>query len=252
MSPAPGPALAAARPWLVPVRDVDPAAPLLLCFPHAGGTAAYFHRWSVELAPDVAALPVHYPGRFDRRSEAAPDDLMTLSTAVADVVAPLAAARRTVLFGHSMGAVVAHEVSRVLQARGAPSAALVVSGRRAPRSACTERLPSDEEAVLADVRRLGGRGTELLDDPDVRAAFLPVIRGDYGLLDRHRFRPCPPLDIPVTAVVGDADPRATAADAHGWGAVTTGPFRLFTRPGGHFYLDSDTPFLFEMVRRLLD
>ncbi|GAA4973657.1 alpha/beta fold hydrolase [Pseudonocardia tropica] len=248
MSPRPDPVLEAARPWLAPVREVDPAAPLLVCFPHAGGTAAYFHRWSVALAPEVTALPVHYPGRFDRRAEPAPLDLMALVTGVADVVAPLTGARRTILFGHSMGAVVAHEVSRVLQARAASPSALVVSGRRPPRPDVSERLPVEEDTVLADVRRLGGRGVALLEDPEVRAAFLPVIRGDYALLDGHRYRPGPLLDIPVTAVVGDSDPRVTPADAHGWGATTTGPFRLFTRTGGHFYLDDDTPFLLDLVR----
>ncbi|SDH41624.1 thioesterase II family protein [Pseudonocardia oroxyli] len=250
MTPGADPTAEAARPWLVPVRGVDADAPLLLCFPHAGGTAAYFHRWSAALVPEVAALPVRYPGRFDRRAEPAPRDLSSLVDAVVDAVAPLTGSRRTVLFGHSMGAVVAYEVARVLQARGTPPDALVVSGRRPPQLSPAERLPVDDEAVLADVRRLGGRGTALLEDPEIRAAFLPVIRGDYELLDRHRHLPAPALDVPVTAIVGDDDPRVTPAEAQGWAELTTGSFRLLTRPGGHFYLDDDTSFLFELFRGL--
>lgn len=213
----------------------------VLCFPHAGGTAGYYRRWAVEAPWNVEFAVVQYPGREDRYHEPAHTDMVELSGRITDDIlagrqdaAPLP----TVLFGHSMGAAVAWEVARGLTAAGREPAALVVSGRPAPALSRpgTVHLGSDDELV-ADMRRLGGTSSGILDDESLMAAVLPTIRRDYQLIETYRPLPGVPLRCPVTVLYGDQDPEIDEPEAEAWDEATEGPCRLHVLPGDHFYLE---------------
>jgi pyochelin biosynthesis protein PchC len=97
--------------WLRGFHPAPPGAPRLVCLPFAGGSASFFHPLSAAL-PDVEVLAAQYPGRQDRLSEPPVADLGAMADAVA--AEQPADSARTVLFGHSVGALVAYEVARRL------------------------------------------------------------------------------------------------------------------------------------------
>ena len=70
----------------------------------------------------------------------------------------------------------------------------------------------------------------------MRELILPYVRNDFALVESYAYRPAEPLSTPVTAMVGDADPHVTAAQATGWGELTSGAFTINEFPGDHFYL----------------
>lgn len=94
----------------------DPDAPhRLVCFPHAGGSAKYFVPVARSLSPLCDVLAIQYPGRQDRRGESNIDNLEHLAAIIVDVLLPLAD-RPLTFFGHSMGATIAFEAARRLEA----------------------------------------------------------------------------------------------------------------------------------------
>ncbi|CAL9648425.1 Thioesterase PikA5 [Streptomyces sp. enrichment culture] len=221
----------------------------LVCLPHAGGTAGPYAAWGTGLPDDVELSAVQYPGREDRLSEPPAGDLQDLVTGVCAALLPLTD-RPLVLFGHSFGAVVAHETARRLTAWGAAPDHLVVSGRRAPALPARGDLhtrPDDD--LVAELARLGGTRGELLADPAVRAAYLPAVRADFRLAETYHRPASPPLDCPVTALLGEADTEVDEAQARAWSAHTTGAFALRAFPGGHFYF---TPRREPVLRLLAD
>lgn len=233
--------------WLRGFHPAPPGAPRLVCLPFAGGAASFFHPLSAAL-PDVQVLAGQYPGRQDRFREPAVHDLQAIADAVAAELPDDGA--RTVLFGHSMGALVGYEVARRLEARGADVAHLYVSGRRAP----GVPLPGppvhvqDDAGVLATVRRLGGPGVELLDEPGLVELVLPTLRADYAAVELYEHATGPRLRCPVTALVGDEDPLVSPAEATEWAGCTGGPFEARVFPGDHFYLIEQS----DAVRRVLE
>jgi surfactin synthase thioesterase subunit len=136
-----------------------------------------------------------------------------------------------------MGATLAFEVGSRLRALGARPNALFVSGRRAPSVPApgSVHLASDEE-LIADMKLLGGTDTRMLDNPELLAVILPAVRSDYVATETYRYRGAPRLDCPVTAFVGDSDPRVDAPMARAWAAHTTEEFLLRVFSGGHFFL----------------
>nr|ATY46606.1 type II thioesterase [Micromonospora sp. HK160111] len=141
------------------------------------------------------------------------------------------------LFGHSLGAVVAYEVALRLEAAGSGPAHLFASGRRAPSRYRDEQVHRrDDAGVLAELAVLNGTDFSIMDDPDVIAMIMPALRADYRAIETYRHDPGRRLRCPVTALVGDDDPRTSRDEAADWARHTDGPFTLEVLPGGHFYL----------------
>ncbi|MFI5798201.1 thioesterase II family protein [Streptomyces sp. NPDC051677] len=210
----------------------------MLLFPHGGGSASYYRSWT-EAAPwDVEFLAAQYPGREDRFSDPVPADIQGIAAALAADLPADGPPVPTLVFGHSMGAVVAYEFARHQSAVGAPPKGLIVSGHPAPKLTRPGRvhLGSDEELV-EELRRTEATHRDILDNASLIQAFLPIIRGDYRLSETYRPRPGGQLQIPVTVLYGDRDPEIHQWEAEGWREVTDGTCEVRAFDGGHFYLE---------------
>jgi surfactin synthase thioesterase subunit/DNA-binding MarR family transcriptional regulator len=237
--------------WIRTFHPASAARGQLACFPHAGGPASYYLPISRALSPSVEVLAVQYPGRQDRRGEKGIDSIGEL----ADAITPhllRATDRPLALFGHSMGATLAFEVALRLEQQGVQPLALFVSGRRAPTCVRDEYVHlGDDDALVAEIRRLDGTDAQLLKDEDIRKMALPAIRTDYTAVETYRYEPGPPLRTPIYAHIGDQDPKVTVEEATAWRERTSGHFELQIYPGGHFYLNEHVDRLLQSIEQVI-
>ncbi len=221
--------------WIRCFHPLPGARIRVVCFPHAGGSASYYHPVSRALSDPAEVLVLQYPGRQDRRNESCIEDLDELADAITTALRGRLDVP-TVLFGHSMGATLAFEVARRLEAAGTAPSALMVSGRRPPGQLVPESVHTSTEAqLIAHVSKLNGTDANVLADPDIRSMVLPAIRSDYKAAETYRYRPGPALTCPVVALTGDNDPQVSVAEAARWKEYTTGEFSLEVFEGGHFF-----------------
>ncbi|RKT54273.1 thioesterase II family protein [Saccharothrix australiensis] len=209
---------------------------VLVCCPHAGGDAGFFHPWARALPEAVELLAVQYPGRGGAtppppRSSA----LHTWADEITDALRPLRG-HRLALFGHSMGAVLAYEIARRLDSRRLTPERLFVSASPPPGAERPRRGDAGDAELVAALRRWGRVDPASLDQPDQRAAMLDALRGDLRVLDAYRPGPATRLGCPVTALAGADDTEVAPSAVRGWRHRTAAPFDLVTFPGDHFYL----------------
>ncbi|MGH3929439.1 MAG: thioesterase II family protein, partial [Pseudonocardiaceae bacterium] len=208
------------------------------CLPHAGGSAALCQDWFRESLPGVQVVGLDPPGRGARFGER---PLTRAREIVSDLAQRLLAEATEpfALFGHSVGAMIAYELTLALQRRGLAPAALFVSAHRAPHLAFdTEPLHAlPDQEFLERLECLGGIPAAVLADPELLALLLPVVRADLIAWETYRYVPSGPVMCRIVAVGGSADQLVRPDDLAEWRHHTTGPFRCRLFPSGHFYMN---------------
>ncbi|WP_055529795.1 thioesterase II family protein [Streptomyces graminilatus] len=237
--------------WIRRYHPAPDSEVRLLCLPHAGGSASFYFPVSQALAPRVEVLSVQYPGRQDRRLEPCVESIPELADHLLPLVLDGFTDRPLAVFGHSMGASLAFELAGLLEQAGVAPVMVFASGRRAPSRFRVEEdvHTRGDEALLDEIKRLAGTDTRVLGDDEVLRMVLPAIRSDYRAAELYRPQRIRRLSCPVTAVVGDSDPKAPLDDVRAWQEHTTGEFSMEVYPGGHFYLTDQAP---RLIQRIAD
>ena len=223
------------------------------CFPNAGSGVATFASWTRRAPAGLGLALAHLPGRDMRRAEPTCMEVHEAAAGVVDELLQLDGIP-SVLFGHSMGALLAFEAARLLQAAGRPPAALVVSARRGPR--LNERLPPIstlpvDEFLDTVQSRYGGIPDVVRKDAELRDLLVPTLRGDMAMIERYTYRPGDLLSLPVHAYGGVDDPHATREELEAWRDETSRPGQVRQFSGGHFYFQASPAAADELMGTLL-
>jgi medium-chain acyl-[acyl-carrier-protein] hydrolase len=236
----------------IPFHKPGPEARLrLFCFPYAGAGALIFRNWSDGLPADVEVCPVQLPGRGTRLMEHPFTQLSPLVETLAQALVPLLD-RPFAFFGHSLGALVSFELARRVRRRyGVHPVRLFVSAGRAPqiphRAPPIHTLP--EKEFLAELRRLNGTPSEILNHEELMEIMLPLLRADFALYETYVYSTEPPLNCPISAFGGLQDRRVNDTDLEAWRAQTSVSFSLRMFPGDHFFLNQ--PLLLQVLSQEL-
>jgi surfactin synthase thioesterase subunit len=107
----------------------------------------------------------------------------------------------------------------------------------------------DDAMLVSSLRRLGGVPELLFEDEDIRAEMLRVVRADYRMIRGYQFPSGATVGVPITAMLGDHDPKNSRADADGWSRHTRAGFGVEMLPGGHFYLNDQIPVVASLIAR---
>lgn len=219
----------------------NPTARLrLFCLPFAGGGASIYRSWARALPSTIEVCPVQLPGRENRIRESPYTDILSLAETLAGQI-QLYSQKPFVLYGHSMGALLAFELARILQRQNAPMPlTLFLAAHRAahlsPRRAPIHALPRDE--LIRALHRMGGLQEEVAQDQELLDLLLPILRADLTLCDLYGFAPDTQLDCPFQLYAGRDDMEVPPEDMESWSEHSTQSSSLRIFPGGHFFLRS--------------
>lgn len=211
----------------------------MYCFPHSGGSPGEYLAWTDRL-PDIELFAVQLPGRGSRAAE---PPYTSMSSLVEAFVADVELDEPFVLFGHSLGALVAYEVARALRDAGRPGPQrLFLSAYRAPHlhSPNGERHLLDDAGLVSAIEaQHGPLPAELTANRELLELMLPVLRADLTIVANYRATPAAPLPYAMT-VLGGSDDGESPDLLAAWHDYTTGPFSTRIFDGDHFYFRERT------------
>lgn len=225
----------------------------LFCFPWAGGNALGYQQWKKDLTGLVEVYPISLPGHGTRISEPLITDMALLLDHLYAELSPIWEDSFS-FFGHSMGAVIATELTYRLQAVGKPlPKALFLSAHRAPQlpneTAHTHLLP--ESALLDYVKDMGGSPDSLWADRSLREMMLPIVRADFTALNTFTYQSRPPLPCPLIIMGGVKDAGLPRHKLAPWQELAGAEFSLHMFPGGHFYIQESYPMVLQFIKHRL-
>jgi medium-chain acyl-[acyl-carrier-protein] hydrolase len=139
-----------------------------------------------------------------------------------------------------LGALLAFEYARASRRSGTgePRHLFFVAARKAP------RLPSeppihalpDSEFIRQTSLHYDGIPKVILEDTELLAHFLPIIRGDLKLHASYRYVEDDPLGCPITALGGGTDLLTPRVALEAWATHTDKRFDAHSLPDGHFFI----------------
>jgi surfactin synthase thioesterase subunit len=218
----------------------------LFLFHCAGGSHILFRGWQLLFPREWELCTVEAPGRGRLADYPLATSMDELAAFLLPAMSPLLDVPFA-MFGHSMGGMVAYDLTRRLAAAGQPQPVWVgVSARRAP-----DRTPDDPNMLRhtlsnEDLRRgllkMGGTPPAVLEHPELWAMIAPILRADLCLSETWQPPPGPPFPAPrLSAFGGTEDRAATLEQLAAWRRYTACFVGLRQFPGGHFYFQNCLP-----------
>ncbi|MGA2351072.1 MAG: alpha/beta fold hydrolase [Terracidiphilus sp.] len=240
--------------WFTSFREVYPAPTSMFCFPYVGGGAGVFRSWAEHFGDRVKVQALLLPGRERRLTD---EPLVDTLAELVDLIAPAFKDFNTpfVFFGHSMGGLIAFELTRELRRRKWPIPLMLFasacSAPQIPDYVVPPRSTLLEEEIVAELRRLNGTDEAVLGNEVLRSLLLPALRADFNIVDRYRYCEERPLDCPIVTLGGIHDPGISLDMLAGWQLQTTRGFELQMFNGDHFYLNRCRDPLLKTIEREL-
>jgi len=194
------------------------------------------------LPSHIGMSVLQMPGRDHRYNEPFEKDLRGMAKKIALTIYEYEGrGKQFFFFGHSLGALIAFEVARVLETHeGYAPTALFLSARRAAHitSPVKYHTWSDEELLLM-LREMAGTNQEFFENDALRSIFLPIIRSDFRLLESYSHNEDEKIDVDIVAMAGRADVLAPPEEVKEWRKNTGGIFTYKEYEGDHFFINNN-------------
>ncbi|EOM77251.1 thioesterase [Rhodococcus rhodnii] len=210
----------------------------LLCFHHAGGAGTTFRSWQNDAAgSDLAVVAAQLPATRPLTGRRVHTDTAAL---VEHLVQTHAAELRGphVLYGHSMGGLLAYLVARRIggDPAFAASSALVVAASWSPRMRPSIDVDALTDTELVDLLiEIGGIPADLVARREWLAPMLPLLRDDLRMCGGYRHDPVADrVTVPLHVIGAEGDRLVRREQTDGWAALGT-PVTIEYREGGHFF-----------------
>lgn len=215
---------------------------------HFAGGNSYSYQFLKELLPDFEFLPLELPGRGRRIKEPLLHNFQEAADDLLQQISLLQKPGRFVLYGHSMGAVLALKVAWMLEARYRGPAHLIVTGNPGPGVRNNKkRYELEGEALKAELRVIGGMPEEVLENQELFDFFAPVLRADFEVLEKDEELAFHTVKTPIHAIMGSRE--EAVEDIGSWQRYTSGGTTETVLEGNHFFIYDHAVRLADIIRK---
>lgn len=225
----------------------------LICFPYAGSGASLFYPWVNFLSKDFEVWAFQPPGHEELMDQRLISDLAEMKQYILQKIIPIIN-RPFILFGHSLGSVLAYETTKELQKRNMVPISLTVSGRQPPHLKSKMHLIAhlNNEDFIKEVFELNGTPPELMASKDFLEMATPILRADFKLAENYQIKIEEKIKCPVSVLGSTTDKWIDTKEIAEWSKTTEKPCETRIFEGDHFYLKQNPRLVAEYLNNLLE
>ena len=223
----------------------------LFCIPYAGGTADFFDGLINTLAGEIEGFSTDYPGHGKRLKEPFCATWDALLRDVAEQInTRLEPEDSYVLFGYSMGSILAYDLLSEQMLNIVPTHVFFAS-HAAPHIEWPSKqyYKLDDEALLEVLRPKGGFdkvNADLIRNRLFRRMFFLPMRADYDLIGQYRMKKDCRIDLPATVLYAGQD--VPTEEAHTWDRFLRVDTEWHDFSGKHFFLREHTKEVADLIK----
>lgn len=237
--------------WLIPLNkwQNEPIAKIIF-FPYAGG-----HSYSYS--PLVKPLSLHnclgieLAGKGMRMDEVPDTDMKIVVENISSVLANNWY-ENMILFGHSMGALMAFECARTLEIQHQKKLkGLIISGQCAP--SCVKEIQyldcqASDEAIIEYLKKSGKTEAAIFENAEMRKLIVSYMKADLRINASYCYQPMKPLSCPIAYISAENDEIAPERHCDDWRRETSSAFYLQKISSGHFAIFEQA----DVLKKIMD
>ena len=209
----------------------------MFCLPYSCGSKTIYSDWISRYSDVAEVIPVEYSGHGSRFTEELYNDAQKISDDVVKTIISEAPSNY-VVYGHSMGCLIAYLTALKLSSRYKyPPKAVIIGGTRPPHLKYKdERLSGySKEKIIEKMIELGQMDEEILKDPELMDILSDIFIADISAGENFEQDEIKTINIPMFVGTGLQDDEAPAEDMGEWKKYTTSLFLLKCFDDSHFF-----------------
>ena len=215
---------------------------------HFAGGNRYSYDFMRPYLSEFEFIPIELPGRGKRTREKL---LYDFNLAAQDLFRQVSARRTTcdfILYGHSLGAIMALKLAGMFEQIRMPPLYIVVTGNAGPGIGDDDgHQPLDKVRFKEELKSLGGVSELFLQTEDAYDFYYPILKADFELAKGPAFSSVPPVNAPVYALAGREEAAAHHID--NWKNFTLSYSYTEVLPGNHFFIYEHTSRIASIIKK---
>lgn len=210
----------------------------MFALPYAGGSESIYRDWISRMKPGIDVCPIEYAGHASRFCESF---FSSIEEAAEDISQTVQKQQNKdyVIYGHSMGCLVALETAFVLEKKNAVlPKAIIVAGTRPPhlynKGMQLGALSKDE--LMREIVSRGQFESEILECEELLEMISDIMYADVQMFTKYRRSyESGKINVPLLALAGDEDEETPPEDMREWQKYTNCAFDFHMCKGNHFF-----------------
>ncbi|WKL50107.1 amino acid adenylation domain-containing protein [Flavobacterium pectinovorum] len=208
--------------------------PQLFMFHFAGGNGYSFNFMDSYLK-DFKIETIELPGRGIRSDEKLIKDFSSAAEDIYEQVKKKLNSNCFLIYGHSMGAILALKVTKMLEQDNLKPLSIILTGNAGPKIKESKKryLLSDAD-FIKEVGQLGGLTLQFLENKELLDYFIPILKADFEISEENNLDSDSIVKSPIYAIMGDLEKNA--AHISNWSNYTSAHFNYEIFSGDHFFI----------------
>lgn len=220
---------------------------------HFAGGNCYSYDFIKPHLGRFEVVPIELPGRGKRMREKL---LKDFDLAASDLFKEFTSRLRSsqfVIYGHSMGSLLALRLAGLLEKDNIHPAALIVSGSAGPAikdfdpDKCRHLMQRDD--FVRELKIIGGIADEFFENVELFNYYEPILRADFEISEKNNMANESAVNVPIYAMMGSLEEKVD--EISNWSNFTRSTFAYEIMEGGHFFIHKHPEKVAGMIDRSL-